>query len=125
MENTDFSSSGGNLLIQIGDSGGYENTGYTGAFFATGISPAAPSSRWEITRPSGTTIKNNIILTLFNISGNKWVAQLCGSCDPSSGTDVSYSGAGTKELSGTLDRIKVESASGNFTGGSINIMYEL
>ena len=114
-----------NLLIQIGDSGGLETTGYISSS-AYAIN-AGSSGGTQFTTGYGITIgsasnafSGSVIIS--NITGNVWVASLSGGFDASA---AAVSGGGTKTLSATLDRVSVTRTGTNtFDAGTINIIYE-
>ena len=113
-----------NFILQLGDSGGLETSGYssmaavqsnvyqtsTSAFILDALAPVA-----------GGTKHGQIILSL--LSGNIWVAG--GTIHTTNGIYV-HSCAGSKELSATLDRIRITTENGTdtFDAGKINILYE-
>ena len=110
--------------IQIGDSGGYETSGYLGSgvrhsdgsinTITTGFLGQNPSATPEY---SGQTI-----LTLANSSSNTWTCMGIWGADTA---EMMVTG-GRKSLSGVLDRIQITTASGsaNFNSGEVNISYE-
>ena len=109
------------VLVQIGDSGGIENTGYVSS-----TSEGGSTASSTIGFPLATTLQTidvfsgQAILSLFN--GNTWIS---GSLV----NGVSYGlapGAGVKTLSATLDRVRITTSTGTptFDAGSINILYE-
>lgn len=118
-------------LIQIG-AGSVANTGYlmtattlsngatvVSTLFTTGFALAAGTSVWS----AGTTVGGSIILTLVDSATATW------SCNGQIGrSDVAttHFAAGTKVLSGTLDRVRITTFNGTdtFDAGSINILYE-
>jgi len=117
-------SSTGMLLIQIGDSGGIETTGYSGT--GTRLSGGVSSST-AYTNGLGTNLgavaaffSGHVIFT--NVSGNIWAgSSVLG------GSDTSTSlGGTTKTLSSTLDRVRLTTTTGTdiFDAGSVNIFYE-
>lgn len=117
-------SSTASLLIQLGDSGGFENTGYssTACVHATAGTHAGTTATngFVIFGNAGTQVHRGIA-DIVKISGNSWIFSYNGSMD---GTNTSNSG-GTKTLSDTLDRVRVTTTSTDtFDAGSINIMYE-
>jgi hypothetical protein len=122
----EVSTSGGNsILIQIGDSGGIENTGYA----STSVTVNGSNQSAVISSTDGYAIQSDIasnansgLIQIVNISGNIWIES--HSCKIT--TTNMVSGGGSKTLSGTLDRIRVTTvgASDTFDGGSVNIMYE-
>lgn len=108
-----------NKLIQIGDSGGIEATGYLGAFATTNY-----TTGFGITSESGSDILHGAVtLTLHNAATNTWVASgVIGV----SNTGYSACGGFSKSLSATLDRVRITTVNGSdtFDAGSVNILYE-
>ena len=115
-------------LIQLGDSGGIENTGY--ASVSTGsISGAATVSSTSTAGYIATSgnpanvLYGSVVLT--TISSNLWVIfGVLGSS--ASGTNLTTQITGAKTLSDTLDRVRITTVNGTdtFDAGSINILYE-
>jgi len=112
-----------NLLVQIGDDGGIEVTGYlsTSGYVNAGSQNTADST-------AGFLIWNGVASNALNgafrvckVSGNSYVGDGTVSASPSF-----VSGSGSKTLSGTLDRIRITTVNGTdaFDAGSINIIYE-
>jgi hypothetical protein len=116
-------SGGANILIQLGDSGGIENTGYTSitAYTGSASGKAVSTSGFIFTASSaGQFWSGQVVIAL--VSGNVYVESGCAG----DGVDyVSISG-GTKTLSGTLDRVRITSSNGTdtFDAGSVNILFE-
>jgi hypothetical protein len=112
------------FLIQIGDSGGLETTGYNGGGARFGA-----SSIGGVTFTTGFGFNNTTAACLFsgsvvltNVTGNTWAASgtLGGSA-----TEFANILGGSKTLSATLDRVSVTRTGTNtFDAGSINILYE-
>ena len=112
------------ILIQLGDSGGVEITGYTAAAYnETGGGNSASTAGFSITPTSLTAAAYNgsVILSLFG--SNTFVAQ--GTLFRSATTGMSYI-AGVKSLSDTLTQVRITTVNGTdtFDAGSINILYE-
>jgi len=114
-----------NLLVQLGDSGGLETTGYV-ASSAFAIN-AGTSGGTQFTTGYGVTIGSaaNAVsgaMVITNITGNVWVAALSGGFDASA---AAISGGGTKTLSDTLTQLTVTRTGTNtFDAGTINILFE-
>ena len=116
------------LLLQIGDSGGLETTGYscistlTIDGTATGGDAGTTGFRIQAAGASN-TITGAITLTLMNAATYLWVAS--GVLAPTNVAGTIQI-AGYKALSATLDRLSVSTVGGTdvFDHGSINIMYE-
>lgn len=113
-------------LIQLGTVSGIDNTSYTGAggYIQNGGSSGVANytNGFGITSASGSSsvYHGAVVLTSFG-SSNTWVAS--GVIARSDSTVIGYV-AGTKALSGTLDRIRITCATDTFDAGSINILYE-
>lgn len=115
-------SSTADILVQLGDSGGFETTGYISSGSATGTGAAiSNSTTGMIIRSAAAASITSGIMTLQNISGNSWVASFAGK---QSSTASSY-GGGDKTLSDTLTQVRITTTSTDtFDAGTINIMYE-
>jgi hypothetical protein len=110
------------LLIQIGDSGGIENTSYvSSANYSTGTSDSSAGFiiLYAIVASS---LNHGGAIILSNLSGNTWVSN--GNMTDTGGRNSSS--AGYKTLSDVLDRIRITTVNGTdtFDAGSINILYE-
>jgi hypothetical protein len=115
------------IQVQLGDSGGIENTGYSAV--TTYISLSNNTTRgltsssgfpFSYVNSAGTVYSG--VLTISLQGSNVWV---------SSGhiheiTAGLHNIGGNKELSATLDRIRITTVNGTdtFDAGSINILYE-
>ena len=114
------------IQVQLGDSGGIENTGYVAASSSFGASAFASTS---FTTGFGIRISNTAADTyqgsvnIMNISGNIWVAN---GCMFSAANYFTAPFGGSKTLSDDLDRIRITTVNGTdtFDAGSINILYE-
>jgi hypothetical protein len=105
------------IIVQIGDSGGIESSGYT-----SGSQSLVNSTIGYILRYGLGTRTLNGIMGISNLTLNTWVSTHSGNIGL--GSDI-Y-GAGSKSLSSTLDRIRITSVIGTtaFDAGTINISYE-
>jgi hypothetical protein len=120
---------GGSLQIQLGTSSGYETSDYYGAFGYSNSGGGAGAGAWSSAMvvgagdgASGITYNGSIILTRLSPSSNAWTGQSIVS--ERIGETLLWTGAGSKSLAGTLDRISVSTTGGTFTAGSVNVMYE-
>jgi len=114
--------SNGDIAVQIGDSGGIENTGYTSS--CTNSFSGTTLTSGYLVRMSNSAFAMSGTVTLHNISGNIWVASVAGCTNNASYAGVI--GGGTKTLSAALDRLRVLSVdgTGTFDSGSVTIFYE-
>jgi len=111
------------ILVQLGDAGGIENTGYIST--STGFTGAAGST---VNNTTGFVITSDTAsylisgcMVITNLTGNVWVAVGNGKVS----TGVSWVSAGDKTLSDTLTQLTVTRTGTNtFDAGSINILYE-
>ncbi len=114
-------------LVQIGDSGGIEDTGYISYSVRMGGSSVASGG----TETTGFVI-NQATTTGAGISGQMIISSFGSNVWTESGFFATTSGGngmptgGAKTLSGTLDRIRITTVGGTdtYTTGSINILYE-
>lgn len=114
------------LLLQLGDSGGIEATGYTGVSSVIyGTTPTTTSSTGgfpvNVNQASNVT-SGACVFTL--LSGNTWIATGIFSGVVNSAQTAFVSGV--KATSDTLDRVRITTLNGTdtFDSGSINILYE-
>jgi hypothetical protein len=114
------------VILQLGDAGGVETTGYSGGVSRTSASVAAANhssgflhaNSWD-----GAFVMHGIaVLTLIDPDTNTWAYSFTGSLSSAAAT---FSASGSKSLSATLDRIRVTTAGGTQTfdtGTKINIL---
>jgi len=115
-----------NVLFQLGTSGGIQISGYLGSGVFLGSSSGASNytTGFGINSSGASNVMNGqIILSLLNLSTGIWVANGISGL---SNLAFIQTIAGSKALSGTLDRLRITTVNGTdtFTAGSINIMYE-
>ena len=116
-----------NPLIQIGDSGGIETTGYLGAGGSLSASPAASNftTGFGINGNSAANVYHGAItICLADLSTNTWIAS--GALGLSNTAALVLTG-GSKALSpGPLDRVRITTVGGSdtFDAGSLNVIYE-
>lgn len=112
------------ILIQLGDSGGIETTGYvsTGTGFSGTGGASTSSTAGFVVFTNAAIYFNSGVMTIVNMVGNVWVYGGVGKME----TGVSFTGGGDKELSATLDRVRITTVNGTdtFDAGTINILYE-
>jgi hypothetical protein len=107
------------VLVQLGDSGGIENTGYLGSANATNFTTGFSDGFAD-----GAAVRHGQFnICLFDSATNKWV---CAVSMGKSDTTTSSVGGFSKPLSATLDRVRITTVNGTdtFDAGSINILYE-
>jgi hypothetical protein len=114
-----------NILVQLGDSGGIENTGYDSwsmQISTTPVTSAIVSTVGFIIYTSSNTDVVSGAMSINLISGNTWTA--FGNASYIS-TNRGCSFSGGKTLSSTLDKIRItRSGTNTFDAGTINISYE-
>ena len=114
------------VILQLGDSGGFETTGYLGTGSAITGTNACGVSSFTSGFSAGTGVTDGAsrsgCIFLLNVGGNTWLA----SGAVTNGATANGVTAGVKALSATLDRVKLTTTGGanSFDGGSINIAYE-
>lgn len=119
-------SSNGNsdYLIQLGDSGGIETTGYLGASstIATSVSTANYTTGFGHQQENASHVTHgSFVITYFG--SNRWICHgVCGR----SNSAITVTTAGNKTLSDTLTQVRITTVGGvnTFDAGSINLMLE-
>jgi hypothetical protein len=115
-----------NLLIQIGDSGGIETTGYASIAADQGASSAEITTGFVLDRINSASaiFKGSIVLNL--ITGTTFVSSGTLAYSDSTHGTIAASSGGTKTLSSTLDKLRITTVGGTdtFDAGVINIIYE-
>ena len=111
------------VQIQIGDSGGIENTGYLGACGQSGASVLIFSTGWVTGVDGASSFVRHGGYSITKIENNTWTIN--GTIGYSDSTRFMTLG-GSKALSSTLDRVRITTVNGTdaFDAGQINIMYE-
>jgi len=122
------------IILQLGDSGGLETSGYVGNIFATydsgTINVVAHSTSFLITSSGGGSAAGNlysgqVILSLLDASTNTWVMN--GSTSPTTTSSAARIAvfSGSKPLSSTLTQLSIgRTGTNTFDAGSVNILYE-
>jgi hypothetical protein len=113
------------VLVQIGDSGGLETSGYVGAWgvFDNASQGVLSSSSGFLVPIGGNTrtLCGILTLTLLDSATFNWVAS--GATGLSS--TLAGVGGGAKALTAELDRVRItRSGADTFDGGSVNILYD-
>ena len=113
------------IQVQLGDSGGIENTGYvsTTQYLTGGSGSGSTSSTAGFVNAAAdgaTVVSGHMVIT--NISSNLWISSNTFKGSPT----YCYFGGGSKTLSATLDRVRITTVNGTdaFDAGSVNILYE-
>lgn len=106
------------LLVQIGDSGGIETSGYKSA-------GSAITSAMQLSIGAGTSAAHGVlILSRLDSGGEEWMGT--GGAVVVDGSSVgTFTGwGGSKTLSAALDRVRLtRSGAGSFDAGSVSISY--
>jgi len=118
-----------NVVLQLGDSGGIETTGYTGALSNFGLtsvqsytSTGATGALIVAGNDASDSYQHSLTISLLDPAANLWVISGVHSRPDTLTGSLTV----TKSLSATLDRIRIATANGTdaFDAGSVNIMYE-
>jgi hypothetical protein len=114
-----------NWLVQLGDSGGIETTGYSARAITLTNNSSATSTAGLISTAivlAANATSGSIIISLLNSTTNTWVSQ-GNLLDP---TNYLHTASGVKALSATLDRVRITTVNGTdtFDAGTINLLWE-
>jgi len=110
------------LLIQLGDSGGFETTGYvSGSDSGGGVSTSTAGFVVRLAAAANVGY-GHMHLTLADASANEWVSSHSARVAASACTH----GGGNKALSGELTQIRITTVNGTDTidAGKVNIAYK-
>ena len=112
------------VIVQIGDAGGIESSGYLGTAVRTGIAEVNPTDGFGCGADFGASVTFQGIahLILLDAATFTWVySAKMGRHDT-----YTLQGAGAKSLSAELDRVRITTQGGSntFDAGKINIQYE-
>jgi hypothetical protein len=110
-----------NLLVQIGDSGGIENTGYVSTA-CDRSDETQGTAGFILTSGNAAATASSGLFVCCLAGANTWISSATLSRSDVGG----WTSAGTKALSDTLDRIRLTTVNGTdtFDAGSVNIIYE-
>jgi hypothetical protein len=116
-----------NIQVQLGDAGGVETTGYSGAMVRTGASALAtaqyPTTGFLLVNDlvAADLLSGNIVFAYIGSNIFTGVSQIAEHASTSC-----FSGSGTKTLSDTLTQVRITTVNGTdtFDAGTINILYE-
>lgn len=114
-------------LIQLGDAGGIETTGYLGTgttLAATTMATSQYTAGFGIRALSApVTLQGTVILTLLEAAAFTWA---CAGVLADGASAAGFTLAGSKSTSQELDRIRLTTAGGTaaFDAGKLNIAYE-
>lgn len=107
-------------LIQIGTSGGVENSGYVSTAGTDGGTTGQTAGFAMFSNNAGRPMSGSMTLHRVNAS-NLWISSHAAK---SGGANV-LSGGGSKTLAGTLDRVRLATTGANsFDAGTANILWE-
>ncbi len=111
-----------NFLIQLGDAGGIENTGYVSGSVHVGGANSTSTAGYLINMVVAAVNTYGGAITLTTIGSNIW----CETGTLNRNDGVPIMSAGTKTLSDTLTQLRITTVNGTdtFDAGSINILYE-
>jgi hypothetical protein len=112
-----------NIQIQLGTTGGFVTTSYLGSSWSANSSNVNNSTGFLIVASNGSGNRYNGSATISLAASYLWVSQSIVSRSDAAITSL---GSGSRDLSGTLTKLRITTVNGTdtFDAGSINIMYE-
>jgi len=115
-----------NILVQLGDAGGVETTGYISTsntlneVGGTGAASSTSGFIMQMGNAAGLT-SGRMVLELYDVAGNVWVE----SCAYKNTTVISGLGGGDKALSAELTTVRItRTGTDTFDAGSVNVQAE-
>ena len=123
IHNFSTSGSGSDVVLRVGDSGGYAITGYQSSFDKKyGLSNAqSATDSYGVIVNADAGLEYNATIELVNVTGNSWTISHVGGSSNSNGEVIH--GGGSISLSNALDRLKVFGGS-NLDHGHVTVYYE-
>jgi hypothetical protein len=113
------------VIVQLGDAGGIETSGYSGSVGFVESSIAATNFSTGFIVEDGTNVAavRQGLMTICLLNSLTWIES--SNVARSDGASICV-GAGTKTLSATLDRVRITTVNGTdtFDAGTINLMWE-
>lgn len=112
------------LLVQIGDAGGIETSGYLSACVDQSSSETASTAGFIVTRGAIASSINDGVLTLYLVDSSTFTWSGAGTLWDSGVTNVQNS-AGGKSTSQVTDRVRITTVGGTatFDAGKVNVQY--
>ena len=122
-----------NWQIQLGDSAGFETSGYyasNGYAFYNGTTNSTGHQTGFVFGYSSVGFGTSGRMVIENLTGNTWVANAitaCGNVNSATTSWATFISAGVKTLSDTLTQVRLTTVSGTstFDNGQVNVMYEV
>ena len=115
------------ILVQLGTSGGVQNTGYVSSGMVTGVtgSGSGSSTAGLILYTDTATFILTGNMTIVNQTSTTWVSNYSLGVTVGA-TAGGYGGGAKASLGAALDRVRITTVNGTdtFDAGSINIIYE-
>lgn len=116
-------------LIQLGDSGGIETTGYANTYgyiqHATASTIASATNGFNMAFTNATISAHGaVVITKLNDASFAWIVE-SSNVIHDTGTTIMFT-VGSKTLSGVLTTVRLTTVNGtdSYDAGSVNIMYE-
>ena len=125
-----FSYTGSNnddLIMEVGDSTGYIQTGYHSNYDNRDNTPNAQSSTtfYGLLDDTLANRQYNINVELVNTSGNNWSISHTGGGDGTGGNEQISHGGGSVSLSNVLNKLRIRTVNNRtFDNGEISVYYE-
>ena len=112
--------------IQLGNSGGIVNSGYTGVggYYGSTTSIESFTSGFMIFNGTANTTVQDAVWELWNLTGDNWMCKGLGNYGTNAPTLLASS-SGHVDLSGGLTTVRITCTSGSFDGGTANVLYML
>lgn len=117
------------LLLQLGTGGSYVTTGYQSSsanVYGNDQTSVITSTAGFINESASASTLRSGTFTLFNITGNTWVANHVFGDSFATAAPGNVYGGGRVALSGAIDRLRITTVNGTdtFDAGTVNVFYE-
>ena len=125
IHNFGYSGAVDELIMEVGDSTGYYQSGYQSSYDNRDSGGNAKSrvNAYGLSDDTDAGLEQNITVELVNATGNSWTISHTGGTSDSNGNVIL--GGGSISLSNALDRLRIKTANGNtLDHGHVTVYYE-
>ena len=115
IHNFGYAGNNDELIMEVGDSTGYYQSGYQSSYDAKDDQPDAQSrtNAYGLSDDTNSGLEQNITVELVNVTGNSWTISHQGAASISGGRVIH--GGGSISLTNSLDRLRIKTVNGRYS----------
>ena len=125
IHNFGYAGANDELIMEVGDSTGYYQSGYQSSYDGKDDQPDAQSrtNAYGLSDNTNSALEQNITVELVNVTGNSWTISHQGAASISEGRVIH--GGGSISLTNSLDRLRIKTVNGRtLDHGHVTVYYE-